>query len=113
MASDHISRVLSALADPTRRDILLRLASGEATVTELAEPFSISQPAISKHLRVLEEAGLVSRSKDAQRRPRQLEAAALEDIAKWVELFRPHWEDTARRREEFAGLLSGDGTINW
>lgn len=113
MNADHMSRVLSALADPTRRAILLRLAEGEATVTELAEPFSMSQPAISKHLRVLENAGLISRSKDAQRRPRQLEASALQDIAKWVELFRPHWEDSARRREEFANLLAGDGTINW
>ena len=82
----------AALADPTRRAILARLASGEASVSELAEPFAMSQPAISKHLKVLEKAGLISRGRDAQRRPRRLEAAPLADATEWLENYRRFWE---------------------
>ena len=89
---DHLSSTFAALADPTRRAILARLASGEASVTELAEPFDMSQPAISKHLRVLERAGLISRGQDAQRRPRRLEAKLLADVSQWLENYRQFWE---------------------
>ena len=88
----RLDATFAALADPTRRAILARLASGEASVTELAEPFSLSQPAISKHLKVLERAGLVSRGKDAQRRPRRLEAVPLAEATKWLERYRRFWE---------------------
>jgi DNA-binding transcriptional ArsR family regulator len=87
-----LDATFAALADPTRRAILTRLASGEASVMELAEPFSMSQPAISKHLKVLERAGLISRGQDAQRRPRKLEAKPLADATKWLEKYRRHWE---------------------
>jgi DNA-binding transcriptional ArsR family regulator len=89
---DPLSLTLSALADPTRRAILARLAQGEASVGELAAPFSISQPAISKHLKVLERAGLISRGREAQWRPCRLEAAALQDLAGWLETYRRFWE---------------------
>ena len=92
MTDDPLSATFAALADPTRRAILLRLAEGEATVTELAEPFAMSMPAISKHLKVLERAGLVSRSRDAQRRPVRLEAAALEAANAWTERYRQFWD---------------------
>ena len=84
--------VFGALADPTRRAILARLMAGEANVSELMKPFNQSQPTISKHLNVLEHAGLVTRARDAQRRPRKLEASALKDVADWVEPFRGQWE---------------------
>lgn len=87
-----LDATFAALADPTRRAILARLARGEASVTELAEPFSMSQPAISKHLKVLERAGLVSRGQDAQRRPRRLEAGPLRDATQWLENYRRFWE---------------------
>ena len=87
-----MSRTVAALADPTRRAILARLASGEATVSELQAPFELSQPTISKHLKVLEEAGFIERGRDAQRRPRKLVTAALKDVADWVEPFRQQWE---------------------
>jgi DNA-binding transcriptional ArsR family regulator len=90
--ADQLSRAFSALADPTRRAILVRLALSEATVSELMAPFELSQPTISKHLRVLEDAGLIERGRDAQRRPRKLLAAALRDVADWVEPFRRQWE---------------------
>ena len=90
--SRHLDATFAALADPTRRAILARLATGEASVAELARPFSMSQPAISKHLVVLERAGLVSRSRDAQKRPRRLEAKALEEANKWLETYRQLWE---------------------
>jgi DNA-binding transcriptional ArsR family regulator len=90
--ADRLSKAFSALADPTRRAILGRLAMGEATVSELLAPFELSQPAISKHLKVLEDAGLVECGRDAQRRPRKLTATALEDVANWVEPFRKQWE---------------------
>jgi DNA-binding transcriptional ArsR family regulator len=91
--TDRLNAAFSALADPTRRAILARLASGDADVSELMKPFDLSQPAISKHLKVLERAGLIARGRDAQRRPRKLVAVALKDVAEWVEPFRRLWED--------------------
>src|SRR5256884_9424679 len=96
-APHRLDAIFAALADPTRRAILARLASGEASVTELAEPFAMSQPAISKHLKVLERAGLVSRGRDAQRRPRRLEAKRLREATKWLERYRRLWEGNYRR----------------
>src|SRR6267143_5940550 len=93
-ASDPISNTFAALADPTRRAILARLASGEASVTELAEPFKITLPAVSKHLKVLERAGLITRGRDAQWRPCRLAPAPLKDIADWVERYRAQWEQS-------------------
>jgi DNA-binding transcriptional ArsR family regulator len=89
---DRLDATFAALADPTRRAILARLASGEASVTELAAPFSMSQPAISKHLKVLERAGLIARGRDAQRRPRRLEAKPLAEANEWLEGYRRFWE---------------------
>src|SRR6266576_4380966 len=97
MLPDNLNATFAALADPTRRAILARLALGEASVTELAEPFSMSQPAISKHLKVLERAGLISRGRDAQRRPRQLEARPLAEATKWLEGYRRFWEGQFQR----------------
>src|ERR1700741_2242796 len=93
----RLDATFAALADPTRRAILARLASGEATVNELAEPFSMSQPAISKHLKVLERAGLISRGHDAQRRPRRLEALPLAEASAWLERYREFWEGNFQR----------------
>ena len=95
--SDPLDVTFAALADPTRRAILARLASGEASVSELAEPFAMSQPAISKHLKVLERAGLISSGSDAQRRPRRLEAQPLAHATEWLERYRQHWEASYRR----------------
>ena len=92
MMSPDLDKTFAALSDPTRRAILARLATGEATVSELAEPFGITQPSISKHLKVLERAGLITRSRAAQTRPCRLEAAPLKEIANWVELYRNLWE---------------------
>ena len=92
MAPSRLDTTFAALADPTRRAILARLASGEASVAELAEPFAMSQPAISKHLKVLERAGLISRGRDAQRRPRRLEAAPLKEVAEWTDKYRRFWD---------------------
>jgi len=97
MGHDRLGATFAALADPTRRAILARLASGEASVTELAEPFRMSQPAISKHLKVLERAGLISRGRDAQRRPRRLEAQSLEEATEWLERYRELWEGNYQR----------------
>ena len=91
IAPDPLTSTFSALADPTRRAILRRLAQGEATVSELMAPFALAQPTISKHLRVLEQAGLIEQGRDAQRRPRRLSAAALENVADWVGEFRAAW----------------------
>ncbi len=101
MASDHLSTTFAALADPTRRAILARLASGEATVSELARPFSMSQPAISKHLKVLERAGLITRGRQAQWRPARLEAGRLKEVAEWVERYRRNWEQSFERLDEY------------
>ena len=90
--TEQLDRAFQALADPTRRAILARLATGEATVSQLMEPFELSQPTISKHLKVLEDAGFIERGRDAQRRPRKLVAVALKDVADWIEPFRRQWE---------------------
>ena len=92
-----LDATFAALADPTRRAILARLAAGEASVSELAQPFAISQPAISKHLKVLERAGLISRGLDAQRRPRRLEALPLAEATQWLENYRQFWEESFQR----------------
>jgi DNA-binding transcriptional ArsR family regulator len=95
--SDRLDATFAALADPTRRAILARLASGEAPVTELAKPFAMSQPAISKHLKVLERAGLISRGKDAQRRPRRIVGKPLAEATAWLERYREIWEGNFQR----------------
>lgn len=92
MATDRLSATLAALADPTRRAILARLALGEASVSELAEPFEMSMPAVSKHLKVLERAGLISRGREAQWRPCRLDAGPLRDVAGWLESYRQFWD---------------------
>jgi DNA-binding transcriptional ArsR family regulator len=97
MAPDRLDVTFAALADPTRRAILLRLGSGQASVTELAQPFAMSQPAISKHLKVLERAGLISRGRDAQRRPRRLEATPLAEATAWLVGYRRFWAGSFRR----------------
>lgn len=110
MSTDPLSMTLSALADPTRRAILARLATGEATVNELAAPFEMSLPAVSKHLKVLERAKLVSRSRNAQWRPCRLEPARLELVDSWLEEYRRLWENRLDRLEDYlATLQSGDG----
>jgi DNA-binding transcriptional ArsR family regulator len=98
---DQLSATFGALADPTRRAILARLASGEASVTQLAEPFEMSMPAISKHLKVLERAGLIARGREAQYRPCKLEAAPLKDAAAWVEEYRRFWEESFDRLDDY------------
>jgi DNA-binding transcriptional ArsR family regulator len=108
-APDPLSVTLSALADPTRRAILARLAQGEATVGELAAPFDISLPAVSRHLKVLEGAGLITRGREAQWRPCRLEAAPLRQVAGWVEPYRRFWEGSFDRMEAYlADLTKGD-----
>jgi DNA-binding transcriptional ArsR family regulator len=105
MATDHLSTTFAALADPTRRAILARLASGECSVTELAEPFEMSMPAVSKHLRVLERAGLIVRGREAQWRPCRLEPAPLKDVAEWTERYRAIWEQRFDRLETYLQTL--------
>jgi DNA-binding transcriptional ArsR family regulator len=100
MATDQLSVIFAALADPTRRAILARLADGDATVTELAEPFSISLPAISRHLKVLERAGLISRSRSGQWRSSTLEAAPLKEATQWIERYRQFWDTSFDRLDE-------------
>jgi DNA-binding transcriptional ArsR family regulator len=95
--SQHLDATFAALADPTRRAILARLATGEASVNELAEPFAMSQPAVSKHLKVLERAGLIRRGRDAQRRPCRIEAAPLNAANQWIESYRALWEANYQR----------------
>ena len=104
----QLDATFAALADPTRRAILARLASGEASVQELAAPFAMSQPAISKHLKVLERAGLVSRGQDAQRRPRRLEAAPLADATGWLEKYRKLWEGNYERLDAVLAELKAN-----
>lgn len=99
--NDALSLTFSALADPTRRAILARLANGEATVTELAEPFAVSMPAITKHLKVLEKAGLIERGREAQWRPARLQAAPLKDVSEWLERYRKNWEESFDRLDEY------------
>ena len=105
MSSDRLSTTFAALSDPTRRAILARLALGETTVAELAEPFEISGPAISKNLKVLERAGLIARSREAQRRPCRLRAAPLKDVADWVGRYRRFWEQSFDRLDAYLHTL--------
>ena len=102
---EQLDRVFAALADPTRRAILARLASGEATVNELVAPFELSQPTVSKHLKVLERAGLVSRGRDAQFRPVRLNAAPLEGAAQWLGDYRRFWEESLDRLDEYVNEM--------
>jgi DNA-binding transcriptional ArsR family regulator len=101
MSADPLSLKFAALADPTRRAILARLCEGEASVNELAEPFDISLPAVSKHLKVLEKAGLISRGRDAQWRPARLEPMALKGVAEWIEHYRRYWDQSFDRLEDY------------
>ena len=105
MLPDHLSTTYAALADPTRRAILARLAAGEATVGELAEPFAMSLPAVSKHLKVLERAGLIARRRKAQWRPCRIEARPLKDATQWLEHYRRFWDDSFDRLDEYLGEL--------
>ena len=104
-AADRLSATFAALADPTRRAILARLASGEASVNELAEPFSISPPAVTKHLKMLERAGLISRTREAQRRPCKLEAQPLQEAMGWIEQYRQMWEARLDRLDDYLKQL--------
>ena len=101
MAADQLSTTFAALADPTRRAILARLSSGECSVTELAEPFEMSMPAVSKHLRVLERAGLIARGREAQWRPCRIEPAPLKEVAAWAEQYRNIWERRLDRLDDY------------
>jgi DNA-binding transcriptional ArsR family regulator len=105
MIHDRLSHTFAALADPTRRAILARLASGEKSVTELAEPFAMSMPAISKHLAVLERAGLIVRGREAQWRPRRLHAQPLKECAEWLESYRRFWEESFDRLDDYLQQL--------
>ena len=105
MSPDRLSTTFSALADPTRRAILARLVAGEVSVTELAEPFAMSLPAVSKHLKVLERAGLIKRSREAQWRPCRLHAGPLMDAADWLEHYRHFWEESLDRLDDYLGEL--------
>jgi DNA-binding transcriptional ArsR family regulator len=105
---DALNTTFAALADPTRRAILARLAAGEATVTELAAPFAMSQPAVSKHLKVLERAGLISRGRDAQRRPCRLRARPLKDATDWLEDYRRFWEGSFQRLDTLLDELKAE-----
>jgi len=105
MAHDHLSTTFAALADPTRRAILARLAIGESTVNELARPFAMSLPAISRHLKVLEHAGLISRGRDAQWRPARLEAAPLEQASGWMDRYRRFWDESFDRLDGYISEL--------
>ena len=105
MSTDQLSATFAALADPTRRAILARLASGECSVTELAEPFEMSMPAVSKHLRVLERAGLIARRREAQWRHCRIEAAPLKEVSDWAERYRSIWEQRLDRLDSYLGTL--------
>jgi DNA-binding transcriptional ArsR family regulator len=109
VANDPLSATFSALADPTRRAILARLAEGEATVKELSAPFPISGPAVSKHLRVLERAGLIERGREAQWRPCRLEATPLKEVAEWAENYRRFWDESYERLDEYLQQLQQKG----
>jgi DNA-binding transcriptional ArsR family regulator len=108
MTADTLSLTFSALSDPTRRAILKRLAAGERSVTELAKPFKISLPAVTKHLKVLQRAGLISQGREAQRRPCKLEAAPLKDAADWVEQYRGFWDERLDRLEDYLREVQRD-----
>lgn len=109
--TDSLSLTLAALADPTRRAILARLTSGEASVTDLADPFDMSMPAISKHLKVLERARLIARGRSAQWRPCRLEAAPLKDVAEWVEHYRRFWLESFDRLDDYLQTLKKKGKV--
>ena len=106
--SDQLSNTFAALADPTRRAILARLATGEASVTELARPFDMSMPAISKHLKVLERAGLIAHGREAQWRPRRLAPTALKEVHEWVEHYRQFWEQSLDRLDDYLRTLKNE-----
>ena len=110
MASDPLSTTLSALADPTRRGILARLALGEASVTELAEPYAMSMAAVSKHLKVLEQAGLISRGREAQWRPCRLEAAPMREVAGWLDFYRRFWDESLDRLDAYLQQIQAGET---
>jgi DNA-binding transcriptional ArsR family regulator len=110
MLPDHLSTTYAALADPTRRAILARLAAGEATVGELAEPFAMSLPGVSKHLKVLERAGLIARGRKAQWRPCRLKAEPLKDAAQWLDHYRRFWDGSFDRLDEYLGELQSEET---
>ena len=114
MTADRLSTAFAALADPTRRAILARLALGEATVKELAEPFAMSLPAISKHLKVLEQAGMIAQSREKQWRPRRLEPTALKEATDWLDHYRQFWDQSFDRLDSYLKVLQakggGDGT---
>ena len=103
--NDHLTQTFAALADPTRRAILTRLTKGEASVTELAQPFDMSLPAISKHLKVLERAGLIARTRDAQWRPCKLDAGPLKEVSDWIEHYRDFWEQSFDRLDDYLRAL--------
>jgi DNA-binding transcriptional ArsR family regulator len=107
--ADRLDRTFGALADPTRRAILARLAKGEASVTELAEPFEMSLPAVSKHLKVLERAGLVSRGRERQWRPARLRATPIKEVAEWTDRYRRFWDERYDRLDEYLDELQGRG----
>jgi DNA-binding transcriptional ArsR family regulator len=109
LTEDRLDRTFAALADPTRRAILAKLASGEATVTELAAPFDMSLPAVSKHLKVLERAGLISRGRERQWRPARLDAGPIEEVAEWADRYRRFWDERYDRLDEYLGELQGRG----
>jgi DNA-binding transcriptional ArsR family regulator len=109
MTTDRLDRTFAALADPTRRAILARLAAGEASVSTLAEPFEMSMPAVSKHLKVLERAGLITRGRERQWRPARLEAGPLREVAEWAERYRRFWEESYDRLDEYLDELQGRG----
>src|SRR5690242_12017821 len=109
MPSDRLSTTFAALSDPTRRAILARLALGQTSVNELAEPFAISLPAVSKHLKVLERAGLITRGRDAQMRPCKIEASALKEADDWLEEYRRLWEQRLDRLDDYLKTLQADG----
>jgi DNA-binding transcriptional ArsR family regulator len=108
VTAERLDATFAALADPTRRAIVARLATGEATITELAAPFDISQPAISKHVKVLERAGLVTRSRQAQRRPCRLEAGPLRDVTAWLANYRDYWDESYQRLDALLADLTAD-----
>src|ERR687885_2260069 len=109
MRPEQLDSTFAALADPTRRAIVARLATGEATVTELAEPFDMTLPAVSKHLKVLERAGLIARGRERQWRPARLEAGPLREVAEWTERYRRFWEESYDRLDEYLEELQGRG----
>src|SRR5947209_17311392 len=110
MATGRLDRTFSALADPTRRAILARLAAGETSVTELAAPFRMSLPAVSKHLKVLERAGLIARGRERQWRPARLEAGPLKEVAEWTQAYRRFWEESYDRLDEYLDEIQGRAT---